>query len=355
MNRLLFILSTCPNLTVLRLCYFFYWGRDRTVDLDGKAPAFVELSAFQELELNAIQYPLVQELIKRLRIPEECIVSLTPTLSGGFSNPSTYFLTPTFLQHRGRSQTAEVTLAYVPHTFHLLANSQRWRIVLELGNKVDVIRDTLRWFGISTEDGMTPSSCSDTSPAGSTTFNSGAITLKLRKAHNTFTVNTGELAPVSDFQCISRMKISRFSALELASLFQYLSGLEDPDQPSNAVYMYNYDSAGSEQPGSKKQTTWVWPFPCVSELVLEGMDARAMRALLGAIKSRSGDGATAGTPGMPARLKRIEFVDDEDPSWRENNNQGVDAHEAEGLLLEILDALDDTAELIWKGKRIFKA
>lgn len=223
-------------------------------------------------------------------------------------------------------------------------------VLVPVQSHAETIRDALQWFGINTEDGRIPASCSDTSQAGSTNSNIGAITLKLWRESEQLTVNSRYLAPVSDFQCISRTEFNRLSAWGLASLFQYLSGLEDPDRPSKVVD--NYDSGGSEHPGSK---TGVWPFPRVSELVLEGMGADAMRALLGAIRSRSVVGATAGTSGMPARFKRIEFVDDEDPSWRERNDQRVDAREEERLLLEILDALDDDAELIWKGKRLSKA
>ncbi|KAG8901548.1 hypothetical protein FRC00_006379 [Tulasnella sp. 408] len=352
-NRLISILSTCPNLTVLRLCYFSSSGTDQPDDLDGKAPAVVELSALQELELNVIQYPYLREILKRLRIPEECIVSLIPIRLGDDSSPPKYSLTPTFWQHRERFQNTEVTLTLAPWSFLLLAVCQRWRIVLDWEGSLDAIRDVLQWFDISMKESRIPSSRSDTSQVASTIFNSGAITLKLQKGNYIFDVESRDLAPVSDCQRISRIEFYGFDAWELASLLLYLSGREDPDQPSKVVN--NDHSSGSEQPGSKMQTTRVWPFPRVSELVLEGVDADAMRALLGAIKSRSGDGSTAGTPGMPARLKRVELDDDEVLGWGLEDNQGVDAHEAEQLLLEILDALDDDAELIWKGKRIFKA
>ncbi|KIO32996.1 hypothetical protein M407DRAFT_241220 [Tulasnella calospora MUT 4182] len=53
---------------------------------------------------------------------------------------------------------------------------------------------------------------------------------------------------------------------------------------------------------------------------------------------------------MPARLERIEFVEGDEPTER-----GNDYLDAERLVLEILDALDDDAELWWRGKRISKA
>ncbi|KAG8913986.1 hypothetical protein FRC00_001127, partial [Tulasnella sp. 408] len=327
--------------------------QDQPDDLDGKTPAVVELSALQELELNVIQYPHLREILKRLRIPEECIVSLTPLRSSIDSSPPKYLLTPTFWQHRERFQNTEVTLTLAPLSFILLAICQRWRIVLNWGSTLDAIRDVLQWFDISMKESTILSSRSDTLQAASTISNSGAITLKLEKGDYIFNVESRDLAPLSDCQRISRIEFHGFDASELASLLQYLSGREDPDQPPKVVD--NAHSGGSEQPGSKRQTTRVWPFPRVSELVLEGMDADAMRALLGAIKSRSGDGATAGAPGMPARLKRVELDDDEELGWGLEENQGVDAHEAERLLLEILDALDDDAELIWKGKRFSKA
>lgn len=344
MNTLLTILATCPNLTVLRLRNITGEQQVEGGDKNGHAnvPAVVELTALQELELNQVSADYVRGFLNRPIILDECIVSVQHRDTG--SKPSTSFLTPALSHHRESFQHAKVAIIVFPHTISLVAVRQRWRLELILYGR-DNTRDALEWFNISNDNRNSASSGSETLQAGPTASDSTPVVLKLDKLNQSSTFSFEQLAPVFGLQCISRIEIDGLSAREQSSFFWYLSGPEGLEQPSRVK---DYDA--SDNPGPKRQTTGVWPFPRVSELVLKRKGAQAMRALLDAIKRRSGDGVTAGVPGMPARLERIEFVEGDEPTER-----GNDYLDAERLVLEILDALDDDAELWWRGKRISKA
>lgn len=340
LHEWLSILAACPHLRVFRLRDALI--RDAWDDMVDVAAA-VELTNLQELELDNVPVVLACELIKRLRMPWECNVTVRCKFNG--SSPSTSFLTPA-LSHHWSSQCPKqidrVEIVPSGYWFRLKVLFQRSQISLLLDG-AEAIRDALEWFGIGTENGNA-SFHSSTFQAGAATNSNTPVTLKL--SGYTSKSNSDPLATIPDFHCITGIEMNDLSTGELTSCFRYLCGPGDPDQRTLAR-----DDCFFKQPEAKKQTTEVWPFPGLQELVVKGMneDPVEMRDLINMMRSRWGDRATAGASGC---LKRIAFLDQ--PSRTAGECCLCESCD-DCSVLDALKVFNDGTQLFWNGILIPKA
>lgn len=352
------ILSACPNLTALRVGNMGIgcpMPNDNEPNHTGPL-VVVELPALQNLELLFIHSRVARCLLTQLRFPDECAATVRCGIKD--SSPSASFLSPALSRHRTfqqeeKTDRATVALTEVVGIFRVIAVRQRWCVDIALAG-VDGVRDALEWFGISTENDSNPWWHSESPQAGPSNYTT--LLLDERASKHTPKPGGGYTSSL-DFDLLSAISIYQYLILEIktrgltasehVSLFRYISGHRDPNKPTTR-YLLAYDQHDIDAPYFR-----IWRFSNLRKLVLEGMNADTMRALLDAIKTRSVDDAVA--PGMLLRLKRIEFVDADAPTREGENHALGDVHEEERLVLDILDILDEDAELIWKGKHFSKA
>ncbi|KAG9043775.1 hypothetical protein FS837_009133 [Tulasnella sp. UAMH 9824] len=352
-----FVIVEYPGLESLDLPALQNLGFPTLENLELPALQNLELPALQNLELLSIHARLARCFLVQLRFPDECAVTVRCSIKG--PSPSTSFLSPALSRHHPDFQRAEKTdratiaVTELGGRFRLIAVRQRWCVDIDLTG-ADGVRDALEWFGISTENGSNPWSHSETLQAGP----SNHTTLMLDKhASRLIPKPGGGYTSSLDFDLLNAISAHQFMILEIktmglsasehVSLFQYISGYRDPNNPTTRCLL-RFESHYIDTPDTR-----LWPFANLERLVLQGMNAHAMRALLEAIKTRSVDDGV--TQGMLLRLKQIEFVDADAPTREGEHHALGDLHEEERLVLDILDILDEDAELIWKGKHFPKA
>ncbi|KAG8913988.1 hypothetical protein FRC00_001129 [Tulasnella sp. 408] len=300
-------------------------------DEDTGALDVVELAALQELELETVPVGLARDLLRQLTLPERCTISLRCTID---DNPASFFLTPALSRYKKDFQRVgeidEMRIHASPFHIRLIVVGWRWRIDVNLW-KMHRVRGALAWFGVGTE-GLCAAPHLTNPSARSLIPQTPPISLELWNFRIAKSV-IPRLAVIADLPCITSIKINGPYSLDQTLIFRYLSGIDDPDQQATD-----------------------WPFPGLCELVLKGLDADETNALIHAIKHRSGDGPQVKGLEVPARLKRIEFIQDGGEPSQGGRPDIVNApHNAVWSLLGILEVLDDDAEMFWSGKRVAKA
>ncbi|KAG9045125.1 hypothetical protein FS837_006983 [Tulasnella sp. UAMH 9824] len=302
--EVLSVLIGCPNLTILQLCGVDIRMDDR-VDGHANTPTVVDLANLEELKLEGLTQDLFQDLFGRLRFPGECTFSISCTIHG--ASPSTSFLTPTVSRYyRSFDCAGEIEKATVVLNEYELrlevACQKGWRIGLSLDG-AQALRDSLKWFGISTEEiNATPhlgSSSTRFTKSSRTpvSFNVGDIPTEQ---------NLNFLISISELECITRIEASG-STEQQRLLLWYLRGHDHPDQPTA-------DRQNTSLSGLMGQSysMRVHPFPRLRELVAKGVEFQLVIDVECMVRSRRRNNATVGASGNPVRLKRLEFVDKND-------------------------------------------
>ncbi|KAG8898344.1 hypothetical protein FRC00_002941 [Tulasnella sp. 408] len=329
----LFILATCPKLVMFHLSEVAFRDSDERGggDEDTGALDVVELAALQELELETVPVGLARDLLRQLMLPERCTISLRCTID---DNPASSFLTPALSRYKKDFQRVgevdEMRIHASPFHIRLIVVGWRWRIDVNLWT-MHRVRGALAWFGVGTE-GLCAAPHPVTPPARSLIPQTPPMALELWNFRIAKSI-IPRLAVIADLPCITSLKINSPYSLTQTLIFRYLSGIYDPDQQVPA-----------------------WPFPGLCAMVLKGLDADETNALIHAIKCRSGDGPLVKGLEIPARLKRIEFIQDGvEPSQGGRPDLVNAPHNAVWSLQGILEVLEDDAESFWNGKRISKA
>ncbi|KAG8920703.1 hypothetical protein FRC01_000634, partial [Tulasnella sp. 417] len=343
-TELLSILAACPNLTDLRLCKVVprLTLSDHGVENSPSTPSTVELTALRKLKLSRNSVQLVQDLLLQLRLPEECAISVTCAIPG--TSPSTSFLTPVLARFNSDFQRAsgihQTKVIYTGHRFRFIVIYQRWYVQLNM-TEIAAIQDAIRWFGIGSENGDT-SAKPETGPA----LNQIPISLKFTDKAVT---DMSSLHPTGIFnlECITRLKTTRVPNDQQTLLLQYLSRPEHPDGAATK----NGDQFAV--PGAYQHTPDPWVFPGLCDLVVKAMREDVVEAAIEVAKGRSGGSATGRGP---ARLKRIEFVDEHDKAIGNGETCSMVrlAEAQRNLLPKLLDILGDDAKVFWGGKRVSK-
>ncbi|KIO32993.1 hypothetical protein M407DRAFT_4224 [Tulasnella calospora MUT 4182] len=227
--------------------------------------------------------------------------------------------------------------------FRLIVVGGRRHIKLNLG-RTPAIRDALEWFGINTESGNDMPLHSETLAEGVVTPpNDPSITLAFAESARIL-FGFSFLASILDLRCITKIKMARLRLHEQAAVLSYLSECGTPAQQMPTTASPELTGNGA----ALGRGVNVRPFPGLRNLVVNGSKDDALKNVIDFIRSRSGDGTVAGAPGAPARLKRIEFVDESPEAVPHPKEACWD------LLTELLDVMDNDAEVCWHGECIFK-
>ncbi|KAG9043777.1 hypothetical protein FS837_009135 [Tulasnella sp. UAMH 9824] len=338
-SELLSILTTCPNLAILRLHYVDSRPEDDEVDDHINTTPIVELPSLQRLTLEDVSDQLARDLLAGLRVPEDCFILLRCTIPN--SDPTTSFLNPALLRYRRTFQlpgeTPRITILVVRTGFRLIVTGGRWCINLNLG-RTRAIREAIGWFGIATDNnaeshlGHLPTDCA--------AFNDIPVTLKIAFSTRT-NIEFDYLDPVIDLPCITKIEMTRLWPRTQTKLLYYLSdSILQVTPPANSA-LWGAD-------GAQPRMVHIRPFPGLRGLVLKGLEEDALRAAIEFIKSR--------VPGGRAPLEQIEFLGRYDEAVRQGAHPlAVDPKETRwSLYLELFDVLTDDTKVFWGGKRIFK-
>lgn len=344
--EILSFLVACPNLTVLQLCGVDIWVGDR-VDDHAMAPTVVELAILQELKLEGITQDLFQDLFGRLRFPEECTISFRCMIQG--ASPSTSFLAPTLSRYYRSFDCAwdieKATVALDEDTLRLdVTCRQRWRIGLIL-DEAHALRDSLNWFGISTEE-INATSRWGTSVTCFTKPGRTPVSLNVGDISKERNLNT--LISISELECITRIEALGSSEQQMI-LLRYLGGHGQPYQPPTDPQ--NTSLLG---PVYQSHNMQVHPFPGLRELVLKEVEFQLLIDVEFMIRCRLRSSTTVEASGNPVRLKRLEFadVDIEDVQggiWGLLPDGGDFWRTIVGRLLMFLE---EETEVYWGGRRI---
>ncbi|KAG8896225.1 hypothetical protein FRC01_011941, partial [Tulasnella sp. 417] len=341
--ELLSILASCPNLTYFRLLYFFSHYKDHEVANQANVPPIVvELASLQNLTLESISSLLARDLLSQLRFPDNCTVSVRCTISNW--SPAASFLDTAFSRYRDTlgcaGETGQFTISVVRATLGLIAEFRLWRINLNLG-RTGRMRDVLGWFGINTEsDSKYLGSLLETSPVDFVATRDNKNPTPITLDFINIALKSGlieDIASILDLRCINKIKATSKWCMNYTVLLSYLSA---PSLSIQRVAPVDISEL-AESHGAQTHNASVWPLPGLHELVFTTPEDCVLRAVIDLVKGRSGDSIVAGALGRPERLKRIEFLSAfEEVRW--------------DLLFELLDVLDDDAEVLWLGKRVYK-
>lgn len=271
-------LVACPNLTTLHLCCVDVWMNDRK-DSHATAPAVVELAILQDLKLEWIKQEVAQDLLRRLRFPEDCTVSLICQIHG--ASPSTSFLTPAFSRYY-RSfdcvqevETTRVVLGDYGEVRLEVVCWQRWRIGLVLWG-AQALRDSLKWFGISTEDSDGTSDLGSP-PACFAKPSHAPVSLNVTDISGRR--NSNILTVISGLECITRIEAPGSTEQQM-SLLHYLSGSHDPTQPTTNMQITNLLETEVQS-----HNMGVHPFPGLCELVVNVMEIDVLSDVVSMVRS----------------------------------------------------------------------
>ncbi|KAG8975409.1 hypothetical protein FRC05_005739 [Tulasnella sp. 425] len=147
--QILTVLVASPNLTVLDLSELC------TLERNNGTPdsALVELASLREMTFSMAPSNVMRDVMARLKFPSDCKVSLECEISDRDTRAS--FLDPALSQyHETFQQLEEIIQARIVVPFIgvcVVLRYLHWEITLKLRNR-DAVRDTLEWFGISTNE-----------------------------------------------------------------------------------------------------------------------------------------------------------------------------------------------------------
>ncbi|KAG8901580.1 hypothetical protein FRC01_009807, partial [Tulasnella sp. 417] len=342
-----FILG-CPNLAILHVS-------DTNISWDGPVVGpIVELASLQELKLEWLPQEVVQNFLGRLRFPDECTITIGCRVYD--PSPSTSFLTPTLSHYYTKfdcaDQIEELRVVLDEGLLYLeVVGERRWDINLELCGLPE-LEDSLEWFGINTENGNSISHSGDSkshlgdSPTCFMKPKTQSVFLKLKQFPKEF--EQDHLTSISNLECITNIEAPDRPEDQKRFLW-YLSGHDYPVQPTTDPQNINLpeDSTGS-------QTTGIYPFPSLRQLVVKGMQIDVLRDVLSMVRSRWGSSATTGSAGKLAHVTRIEFVEEDDGERQGGDcRSALDPQDARfKLLLDLVLLLGKDAKVFWGGKRV---
>lgn len=338
-SELLTILTTCPNLAILRLHYVDPRPEDDEVNDHINTTPIVELASLQRLTLEEVSGQLARDLLAGLRVPEDCFILVRCTIPN--SDPATSFLNPALSRYReafqGPGEASRITILVVRAGFRLIVTGGRWYINLNLGRTL-AIREAIEWFGAVT--GSNAGSHLDVLPTDFAAFSDIPVTLKIASSTRT-TIEFDYLDPVIDLRCIRKIEMTRLWPRTQTRLLSYLSSSILQITPPADSELWGVD-------GAQTRMVHIRPFPGLRGLVLKGLDDDALKGAIEFIKSRA--------PGGRAPLEQIEFVGRYDETIRQGAHPlAVDPKEARwNLYLELFEALSEDTKVFWGGKRIFK-
>lgn len=179
------------------------------------------------------------------------------------------------------------------------------------------------------------------------------------------------LTPFFDLGCITRIKLAGLIPEEYSSILSYLAKPQILGRLATRTTPWARTTTWGQERAQNNRATIrhvaeTWPLPGFCEIALQTMGEYVSRAVMEFVKGRSssrtaiGDGSTA--PGwssaarVPARLKRVELGWEDDPFPKHDFYRSVpsDVEAWPRALLELLEILDDEAQVFWSGKRISK-
>ncbi|KAG8907790.1 hypothetical protein FRC01_007578, partial [Tulasnella sp. 417] len=245
------------------------------------------------------------------------------------------------LQSAGKNQ--QLAIRATESGFCVIATPGRWDMELNFGGTSTII-DALEWFGIDTETCSDAGSYGEALPAGFMAPSPTPITLE-------FIDNFKPEFPfeyidsILSLRCITLIKTAQLRSRMQAKLLSYLSEPHALDR---------HPIAWPELTGANGMETReanVIPFPCLRTIVLNGTEDYALIEAADFVQYRSQQETKTGALGRQTRLKRIKFVG----KRRVNVLPSPETEEAcRNLILEMLGAMDDEAEVFWRGKRTYK-
>ncbi|KAG8915381.1 hypothetical protein FRC01_003682, partial [Tulasnella sp. 417] len=346
---LLSILNHCPNLTVLNLHRF--QAKNEAVSRADYSP-IVDLTALQRLELRGASFDFAGSLLRGLRLPEDCAMSLELRLDD-VTVPTSFWDHPPLLcqeKSRSASQIDHITItasAAGSSGTQIVVGGRRRSVNLWLRSPRHV-RDALEWLGLNTESNNGAPHFEPSFMSLVASDNRPIATLDFFN-HYGYHIDLENLAPILSLQHIARIKTTSIRCgRPRKALLSYLSKPQPPIQ--NSV------TAGSP-PGAQNHRRKTWSLPNLRELVMEvPVYDEEWKMVIEVVKGRSGKHILCNGPGEPAGLKRIEFTyksDDVRTMYEDPREYSLHFTESEWKsLLQLVEVMDDDAEFFWRGLRI---
>ncbi|KAG8920199.1 hypothetical protein FRC01_000877 [Tulasnella sp. 417] len=353
-SELLSILKDCPNLAILRLLF------SKAVSSRADSAPVVELAALQELELCNTSVFFAGSLLQRLRIPDDCAITLK--LRARAATGSRFVWNhPLLLYHERFRRASQIDPMTITADAKSIRGAQisivgcRCNVELNL-NSLDRIKDALEWLGINTESNDGASHFGPP-PVDLIAPNSRQIaTLELWPEDTYDNIDFRNLAPIFSLQCITKIKATSFHhSRPLMDLISYLSKPQSRIHPS----VTTRSALSSDNGGAENDPSKAWSVPNLRELVMEVPKYdEVWKAVIDLVEGRSGEHIPSEVLGNPAHLKRIEFMDKSDDvsiMYKDAREDGIGLHLEKGewkRLVQLLEFMDDDAELFWRGLRI---
>ncbi|KAG8949067.1 hypothetical protein FRC00_008307 [Tulasnella sp. 408] len=346
-RQFLNVLAASPNLTVVRFTYLNIHSMDGTSDRG--IP--IELASLRELRFDRVASSFIRQVLEWVRFPRECAVSLRCWVIG--PDPRTSFLTHALSSYHEifeRDDAAgQVTISVPSVGIRVLIQGCYWNINVSLNDTI-TIRDTLEWLAVSTRsNGLTPTLCDPQVQPVKLSH----IQASLEFGRNSLTHRLNYLTPISDLTCITRIKMT---GLSLEAHIIILSYLTRPQITGTSRPMRMSIFEPIETDTTQNGAMTALPFPGLCELIITSQEDDVVNAAIKLATSRSSSGTTA-VPEPIARLNRVEFGEVNQALSPKVVHCSVPCitESQLKLFLELMEILDEDAEVVWCGERLSRA